>query len=505
MKNIVSLLLTAALFLNLTACGGPQPSGSDTPGTSSEVSSQPGNEVQPVDTPFALAIYPEYSIHPALARNRANLTLVPLLYEPLFQVDESFQAQPVLCESYASDAEKLVWTFTLRTGISFSEGTPFTGKEAAAALNLARSARGRYSGRLSCVESIRGDETTLTITLNRPCGQLPLLLDIPIALGDEDRPAGTGPYVLRGAGDEMTLSLREDWWQGKNMPLDRVSLREVEKSDELIFAFSTGDVSLVDVDLMGTNALGYSGNYETWDYATTDLIYLGFNTREGRVCSDPALRQALVASVDRETITQTIFASHAVPAALPVHPDSELYHDRDAEKMAYAPEKLVDQVEELRESRRQLTLLVNSENTAKISTAEFIAYQLESAGLKIVLEKLPFADYAAALKAGEFDLYIGEVVLTADFNLSDLLAPNGSMNYGGWYSEEITGLLAAASAAEAGETMPYRLLYAHLAEQAPIAAICFKNGCVLTQWGRLSGLSPLRSDVFHGLEHWIMD
>jgi len=87
--------------LNLTACGGPQPSGSDTPGTSSEVSSQPGNEVQPVDTPFALAIYPEYSIHPALARNRANLTLVPLLYEPLFQVDESFQAQPVLCESYA--------------------------------------------------------------------------------------------------------------------------------------------------------------------------------------------------------------------------------------------------------------------------------------------------------------------------------------------------------------------------------------------------------------------
>ena len=35
--------------------------------------------------------------------------------------------------------------------------------------------------------------------------------------------------------------------------------------------------------------------------------------------------------------------------------------------------------------------------------------------------------------------------------------------------------------------------------------ICFKNGSVLTQWGRLSGLDPVRDNVFHGLENWVLD
>ena len=47
-------------------------------------------------------------------------------------------------------------------------------------------------------------------------------------------------------------------------------------------------------------------------------------------------------------------------------------------------------------------------------------------------------------------------------------------------------------------------LYAYLAQEAPIAPICFKNGSVLTQWGRLSGLSPVRGNIFNRLEGWII-
>ena len=51
-------------------------------------------------------------------------------------------------------------------------------------------------------------------------------------------------------------------------------------------------------------------------------------------------------------------------------------------------------------------------------------------------------------------------------------------------------------------TAAARALFEYLNQQAPIAPVCFKNGSVLTQWGRLSGLSPVRGNVFAGLENW---
>lgn len=494
MRSTLTFFLAAALALSLTACGAPQ----DAPAVS--LPPDQSQEQVPVDTPFALPVYPTYSLHPVLASNRANLTLAPLLYEPLFQVDEQFEAQKVLCRNYTVSEDGLTWTITLVENVTFSDGTPLTGDVAADALNLARSAGSRFAARLADITAITGEDGALTITLSRPNGRLPLLLDIPIALGEGSTPAGTGPYILSGSQEEPRLTARTDWWQNSSLPADEIPLRAIQRSDDLIFAFSAGNVALVDVDLMGTNALGYSGNYEAWDYVTTDLIYLGFNTQAGP-CRTAAVRRALATAIHREAIAQTVYANHAVPAALPFHPDSSLYDDSAAQSLAYAPDSLAQQVEQL---RRSLRLLVNSENTAKVSAAQVIAYQLESAGLEVELAQLSFEDYSAALAAGNFDLYLGETVLTADFDLSPLLT--GSLNYGRWSSEETAPLLAALAAAEQ-ETADAaaQALCAHLAQEVPITAICFKNGSVLTQWGRLSGLSPLRNNVFSHLDGWIIE
>lgn len=497
MRSILSLFLAAALALSLTGCGAPP----DEP--SASVSADQSQVQVPVDTPFALPLYPAYSLHPVLASNRANLTLAPLLYEPLFQVDEQFEARNVLCKDYTVSEDGLTWTLTLVDGVTFSDGTPLTGDLVADALNLARAAGSRYAARLANILSSSGDGSTVTLTLGQPNGRLPLLLDIPIALGEGSTPAGTGPYVLSGTQEEPLLTARTGWWQDAPLPAREILLRTIQRSDDLIFAFSAGDVALVDVDLMGTNALGYSGNYEAWDYATTDLIYLGFNTQSG-LCRTAAVRRALATAIHREAIAQTVYANHAVPAALPFHPDSSLYDETSAQALAYAPEELAAQVEQLRLSGRSLRLLVNSENTAKVSAAQIIAYQLESAGLKVELAQLSFEDYSAALATGDFDLFLGETVLTADFDLSPLLT--GSLNYGRWSSKETAPLLSAlAAAGQESAPQAAQALCAHLAQEAPIAAVCFKNGSVLTQWGRLSGLSPLRGNVFYHLDGWIIE
>ena len=500
MKRCRLTALFFALLLSLSACGGgnsPAVSGSS-PGDVSQETVQP-----PKVLPFTLAFYPEYSLHPTLAGNRTNLTLTPLLYESLFTVDTSFQAQPLLCGSYTVSEDKLVWTLNLRPGITFSDGTPLTGQAAADALNLARAPGSRYRERLAGVAAITVQDESpnqLVITLGRPNGSLPLLLDIPIALGNGERPAGTGPYVL--SEDGLSLTARSGWWQkDKSLPIQSIPLRTVSESDELIYAFDGGEISLVDVDLMATNATGYGGNYQTWDYPAADFLYLGFNTQAGIFRSADA-RRAVWLAVDRDTIATTIYANHAISTLLPVHPASGLYQP-GSESLAYNPEALAVQVEELRLKDSSLVFLVNSENVAKAAAAQLIAYQLETAGLVVELRQLPFEEYTAALTTGAFDLYLGETMFTADFDLAPLLSSAGALNYGGWRGEETDAHLVAMQAAAPEEKSVHAgAFFALFSEQAPIVPIIFKNGSVLTQWGQLSGLNPVRGNAFYQIENW---
>lgn len=504
MRQLLSLFLSLVLLTSLTACGQTDPPDGSTSAISAGDVSQSGTD-NPVLPPLTLPVFPSFSLHPSLGVNRANLTLSPLLYEGLFQLDAHFQPVPVLCKDYTANASQTVWTFTLGSGITFSNGTPLTGQVVADALNLARSDQGRYASRLTNVSSIVASEDTVTITLTRANGGLPTLLDIPIALGSGTRPAGTGPYQLSGSDKHLVLTLRSDWWQHKPLPFETIPLHSVDKSDELVYAFDAGNLSLLDVDLLSTNALGYGGNYQTWDYATTDLVYLGFNTRFGP-CYSSEVRRALSAAIDRSAIAQITYASHAVPSPLPVHPDSPLFDREIASQLAYNPDILASRLKSLGLSKRVLKLLVNSENSAKVTTAQLIAYQLESAGLSIQLEQLPYEDYVAALKWGGFDLYVGETVLTADFNLAPLLSSTGSLNYSGWQDWTTSTLISALNAASTDEDrqLAASKLFTHLAQQAPMTPLVFKNGSALTQWGRLTGLNPLRGNVFYQLENWTM-
>jgi len=493
MKKLLALAM--ALLMALTACHAPDPPAApEAPVTGQETP-------PPEDIPFQLAVYPEYSLHPVLAENRANLALAPLLYEPLFALNAAFEAEPVLCKNWTVSGDGLVWTLTLKPDVVFSDGTPLTGEIAAAALNTARTEPSRYVSRLRGITAVTGEELNVTITLNAPNGDLPVLLDIPVALDNGERPLGTGAYMLSGAGEELSL-LPNPNRPDSPRPVDHIPLKAVHKSDELILSFESGDVALVDVDLMGTNSLGYSGSYETWDYSTTSMLYLGFNTRSG-LCRTPEVRQALALGIDRESIAQVDFARHAVPAALPVHPDSPLYSAQTADTLDYDPEELMTRLTQLHLSGRVLRLLVNSENAARVHAAERIAQQLRWTGLEITVEKLAFEDYTLALEKGDFDLYLAEVTLTADFDLSALLLPGAQLNYGGWSDPGVSALLSQFRASQGTlRAIHAKGLYEYLAQEVPIAPICFKNGCVLTRWGRLSGLEPVRGNVFYHLEGW---
>lgn len=508
-KRSLKLILTLALLVQLAACGGEPET--VTPGPTPTPAPTPAADMKELD--FVLPCYPAGGFHPITGSNRLNLTLAPLLYRGLFSLNREFIPQNDLCESYTVSEDGLTWTFTLKEA-AFSDGTPLTAAEVIASLNKARQSD-RYSSRLADLTRVGvGEGGTVTVTLSRPNGALPSLLDIPVVkeAGDPLRPLGTGSYFLREEEEtgELFLVARE----GMQVPLDQISLRGVSTGDDLVYAFDAREISLVDVDLNSTNALGYSGRMETTDYPTTTLLYLGFNMKNG-LCRENSLRSALALAFDRQTMVERILAGHGEAASLPVHPASPLYDRQLAAQGDWDGEEAVrllesaswrtgeDGVLENRRSRLALKLIVNQENTAKAALADALAESLRELGCDVMVDKLPWEDFVLALERGSFDLYLGETVLSADFDLEDLLRTKGTLNYGGCANGELDALLDAyrASAGEERQAAA-SALWEKVAQVAPIVPLAFKNGSLLTQWGQVRGMAPTQRDVFSGLENW---
>ena len=149
-------------------------------------------------------------------------------------------------------------------------------------------------------------------------------------------------------------------------------------------------------------------------------------------------------------------------------------------------------------SQGTLTLLVNAENSFKVSVAEYIAASFTAAGVPTEAKVLPWEEYLSALSSGEFDFYYGEVRLGADWDLTALLSTGGSLNYGGW-SDETTDALLSASLASENRESALRQLCMHLQESSPIFPVCFKLSSVLTQSGVFQGLQSTAAEPFYSL------
>lgn len=490
LRPMLNCILSAALLVSLAGCyrlpDGPP-----------EAQSQPPTQSTPQTIPqttgtLTLAWYPQRTLHPVLGDDRVNLTLAPLLYEGLFELDTRFTPQNVLCDSYSVSQDGLVWSFQLKGGVTFSDGTPLTAAIAAGALELARTSA-RFSSRLSDVSSITGGQgLALTVTLSRPNTALPALLDIPIALDAGNQPLGTGPYILSPDGKRLVSRT-----QNADLPYE-INLTPIDHYTDLTGGFGPeGSLSLADADLNAADHPGFADLYACQDYDTTTLVYLGFNTTRGVVRS-AAARTALSQALDRSALISVGFGGHALATTLPIHPASPLYDESLARQLT-AAQPAAELLEQAGLTGKTVTLLVNRDNRARLTAAQHMARQLEKAGMTVKLSAPDWSGYLSALANGQFDVYLGETTLRTDFDLSALVSGESTINYTRWSSGETNRLLTALrTAAPETRAQAARDLCADLAEKCPIAPICFKRGSVLTRPGLSLTLTPTRANVFYG-------
>ena len=506
MRRLTALLLAAALALALCACGGDAPVES-TPLPEPTASPSPQPEAQP----FTLAYDPSASLHPIQGSSQVNGMLTSLIWQGLYELDDAFTPQPVLARSAQADESGLVWTVSVREDVSFSDGTPLTARHAADSLNAARSSD-RYSSRLSTVASVTAQGSDVIITLYTPNGDLPALLDIPVVLEQNGgTPLGTGRYCLADGPDGLSLTANPHW--SGRLPFRDISLHAVSDADSRLDAFNSGAVTMVTADPNSPFALGYGRDCEQWDYPTTSLLYLGFNTVKGP-CRYGAVRQAVSRLCDRADMVRSALSGLGDPAALPVSPLCDDYDADAAQALAFAPDAAAALLEEagfaagedgLRRRRNEslsVTILVNADSAPKAALAEQLAAALRAAGFDVAVDQRTWQGYQTALAAGEFDLYVAEVRLTADFNFTPLLS--GTLNYGQYPLSGLADVLSSWTVAQGdARADAAAALWARFAQEVPLAPLCFKRNVLLVQSGAVTGLAPTQRDPFHQMEAWV--
>ncbi len=508
MRRLAALLLTSLLLF--TACGT-----TEAPNTGGQDYQQgiPTDPDQP-DTPedsgpeypesFTMAYHKSGTLNPITCGEGIEQDVAALLYEPLFQLDGNFEPQPLLCESYSWDESGLACTLTLRGGVTFQDGSALTARDVVATLQRAAQSD-RYGYRLRNVASVTANRAgQVVLTLRTPDRGLPALLDIPIVKrGTENSqaPTGTGPYVLVTGGDGSHLQANESWWQGGALPVDTIPLVHAKDKDTAMYLFSSRQVGLLTVDPTDDLA-SVTGQAQRTNRPTAILQYIGFNTAEGRLFAGPALRAAFSGGIPRETLVDAQLAGLALAAQFPISPLSALY-PKDLEK-TYDKEATLSALRAAGQDTgetKELILLVNQEDSFRVTSARYIADSLTLLDWKITVQTLPWEDYLAALGAGNFDLYFGEVRLTADWDITDLAGTEGALNYGKYAGEDTDAQLAAFAAA-GDRNAAARQLMAHLQTAAPFAPVCFKHYTVLTHTGVVEGLTPTATTTFAGLTGW---
>ena len=554
--------LALALILLLTGCeemvlpfGQNRPTedtGTDTgPGgrdTTAPETLPGGDGYTKADNVFSVNYNPQGSFDPLNGTDYYNEQLFGLLYEGLFSLSSTLTPEPVLCESLETQ-DGVTYTLTVRGDVYFHDGTRLTAHDVVYSLNTAR-ASAKFSTRLEDIASVsETGELTAQIKLKNANYMLASLLDVPVikdpafaaqppvpagdttgdTSGADDTtgdttgdtspaqtaaptfsgPVGTGPYYYSG-GKLAAFTGHRDYKAGS---LQVIYLKEVATGD-MADSFADRSIDFVGYDPTGNDKLNIHMVHETRYYDTTDMVYLGFNCKSGPT-RDVYVRQALMRLVNLDAICSDVFENAARRSVFAISPALGLVSDRDEAGYGYSRQNFNrlalgagledrdgDGAIDYLGAPMTLRLVVNYETSGKVEAAQRIVTDMRNMGINVVLVSMTFDNYQRALQRGEFEMYLAEVRLKADFDLGVLFY--GKYNYGGADGSTYRPLVREFLAAPDQETRSAAALALdlHIAEDACIVPIGYKQRSVLTHVGVVEGVDPSQSNLYRNVLGW---
>lgn len=415
--------------------------------------------------------------------------LSPYAYDTLVNVTADGDIVSGLAEEWSADADSAA--FTLKEGITCSDGTPLTASTVAAAIEYVNdSANGSvmFGLRVPTVPlTATADDAarTISVELEQPfsfilntVGLLPIVCQSALDDFDSiaDATAGTGPYVLTDAvaGQTYTFTVRDDYTWGP----DGATTAEQGIPETIVLRVIKDDTTRANLLLSGEiNYAPVAGQdrsrLDAQSLASNDVssanAWLTFNEVEGRATSDPDVRLAIAQALDLKQVL-TIVSEGANTPATGLTPGelaacqgdtvsgTQPAYDIDAAQALLDDAGWVAGADGIRErdgQKLQLDLRYQGSETSHGPAAEYIAEELAKVGVGITLVEDTYDDLIQWwFSTNDYDLSIGAMGLGLPSDgvpyLTGEAAPNGT-NVFGIQNEEFAQLAAEASVLPAEE------------------------------------------------------
>jgi peptide/nickel transport system substrate-binding protein len=269
-------------------------------------------------------------IDPIKVADEGGLGIMSQSGEFLSFSNNKLQLQPRLAESWKPNSDGSVWTFKIRQGVKFHDGSAMTAKDVASSINAlsdpknGSNALSTFDGVLSKGSATAVDDSTVRFELDSPNGNFPYLVSsdnynaivVPRSFHGkwEKTFPGTGPWKMEHftPNSGVTYVKNADYWDKGRVPkLDRQEVKFYPKEQAQILALQSGDVDvLVHFSPTGGKAILNDPNITVIELRSS--VHREVHMRNDKTpFDDKRVRQALALAVDREALVKGLFAGKA--------------------------------------------------------------------------------------------------------------------------------------------------------------------------------------------------
>jgi oligopeptide transport system substrate-binding protein len=466
------------------------------------------------------------TLDPAFIDSAGDVQFLLQLYAGLTRLDEDGKPYASLAESWSVSDHGRTYTFHMRPGLTFSDGSPLdasdvrrswlrildpaTHSTAPDVLSIIDGATERLAGGPEEGVGIDApDSQTLTVRLKHAATYFTAIAATPTAFvvprnasGSDDSWQsadafiGSGPYVQRGTdGTDLVLRANDRYVAGAP-PIPEIRW-VTDLTGDSTTAFANDEVDLTSVGSFDAAWIAYDRELgpSLHRSAALGVQFFGFDTTKAPF-NDVRVRRAFALALDRPRLVANAEGTSGTPASSVVPP-------------ALWPDGLKDDHETNLDEARSLldaagytdrtrlgTITVNGSG---LGVGPAAAVWEKELGVKIAIEAMEFRDYLRALVNDPPQVFTMNWI--ADYPspyalYSLLLLPDATSNYGGWNDPEFVRLLEVASAAgnEADQAAAYRAVDDRVDSQAPIIPWAYGAGWWLVRPG-LRGLGNLTTGL----------
>ncbi len=370
------------------------------------------------------------NIDPRLQWDSTSQMAVVNIIDRLFTVGADFNYRPLLAESWSGAADGMSYTFHLRKGATFHDGSPVTAE--AIKQNILWAADESHASpqvtmwdALDSVET--PDESTVVIKLKTPVSEptfMSHMLDSPWPIsgkqitenGDNaiSNPIGAGPFkFVSYTGDDQIVMERNDQYWGGAPLLDKIVYRVIPDAATRRVEMEAGTIDVL-MDVAAKDVESYKAKgltVITGPAPTSGMISLNLATP---ALQELAVRQAISYAIDRQAIANKIFFGYVTMATTYIHPENVNYA-KDIPGYSYdlaKAKKLLDDagwkvgangVREKDGKRLELAIGSRNHDTWNLMS-QVIQEQLKAIGIETRIDTTDTTAFYNSVRAGTYDI-----------------------------------------------------------------------------------------------------